>query len=85
MSFFQQLAALWQDAKETTQSSDNFKYVIRMRNGTYWSNEQGGRWLPEKKGRAPGKALHIKGADKAFDYVEAHLWEFADDVDVVIP
>lgn len=82
MSFFRQVAALWQDVKGSTHSDDGFKYAIRKRDGTYWTNEQGGRWLPEKK---KGRALLIKGADKAFDYVETHLWEYADDVDVVIP
>lgn len=78
-----QLAALWRDVSGAKQQDDDkFKYLIRKRDNTFWTDQKGGTWLPHHK---KDKALQIKGADNAWDYVEKNLWEFAEDVDVVIP
>lgn len=67
------------DASPSPSNDDRrYKYLIRKRDGTFYSKKGG--WVKKKEW-----AKHIAGADNAWHYAEHHLWEYIEEIDVVIP
>lgn len=59
-------------------SDDRYRYLIRKRDGSYWAGD--GRWVRRKD-----RAKHITGADNAWHYAENNLYDYIEEIDVVIP
>lgn len=70
------IRSFWQEVNADA-GDDHYKYLIRRRDGTFWTKSGG--WGGKEK------AKKIAGAANAWNYAENHLWSDIDEIDVVMP